>query len=106
MKARVRVNPPEPPGWVYEPKWDGFRVIAWSGPDARLDSRNGKPLVRYFPELLPALEQLPQGTVVDGEVVVVVDTSAGGDDADRQLIPGNVWVRLLEVQLRGNRFVL
>jgi ATP-dependent DNA ligase len=87
MKARVRVNPPEPPGWVYEPKSDGFRVIAWSGPDARLDSRNGKPLVRYFPELLPALEQLPQGTVVDGEVVVVVDDVTQFDALQMRIHP-------------------
>ena len=59
MKARVRETPPEPPGWVYEPKWDGFRAIAWGGSEPRLDSRNGKPLLRYFPELGPALAQLP-----------------------------------------------
>ena len=46
MKAKVHANPPEPPGWVYEPKWDGFRTILWSGEDPRMDSRNGKPLLR------------------------------------------------------------
>ena len=49
-------------GLAYEPKWDGFRVVAWSGGGARpsrLDSRNAKPLLRYFPELEPALAQLP-----------------------------------------------
>lgn len=71
MKAKVREEPPRPPGWVYEPKWDGFRMIAWGGSKPRLDSRNGKPLLRYFPELEPALAQLPAGTVVDGEVVIV-----------------------------------
>ncbi len=71
MKARVLVAPPQPPGWVYEPKWDGFRMIAWAGAQPRLESRNGKDLLRYFPELAAALQELQPGTVVDGEVVVV-----------------------------------
>ena len=72
MEARVRTTLPEG-GWAYEPKWDGFRALAWSGPDERLDSRNERPLLRYFPELEPALAMLPPATVVDGEIVVVVD---------------------------------
>src|SRR3989304_2757221 len=54
--------------YAYEPKWDGFRVVSWSAPNVRLDSRNQRPLLRYFPELQTALDQLPAGTVVDGEV--------------------------------------
>ncbi len=73
MKARVRANPPRGEGWLYEPKWDGFRMIAYGGDEVRLDSRNGKTLLRYFPELHPALAQLPPGTIVDGEVLIVVD---------------------------------
>jgi ATP-dependent DNA ligase len=71
MEAVVRDELPPEPGWAYEPKWDGFRMLAWSGDRPRLDSRNGKTLLRYFPELLPALAALPAGTVADGEVVVV-----------------------------------
>ncbi len=56
--------------WAFEPKWDGFRALAWSG-EVRLDSRNQRPLLRYFPELAGPLQALPAGTVVDGEVVVV-----------------------------------
>ncbi|MPY81374.1 MAG: hypothetical protein GEV04_23850 [Actinophytocola sp.] len=41
--------------YLYEPKWDGFRCVSWSGTQPRLDSRNTKPLLRYFPELRPAL---------------------------------------------------
>lgn len=95
MKARVRVDPPEPPGWVYEPKWDGFRVIAWGGPDARLDSRNGKPLLRYFPELKPALVQLPGGTVVDGEVVVVLNDVTQFDALQMRIHPAESRVAML-----------
>ena len=73
MKAKVKVDPPQGPGWVYEPKWDGFRMIAYGGDEVRMDSCNGKPLLCYFPELIPALNQLPSGTVVDGEVVIVID---------------------------------
>lgn len=73
MKARVVAKPPRGDGWTYEPKWDGFRMIAYGGENVRLDSRNGKDLLRYFPELLGSLEMLPSGTVVDGEVLVVVD---------------------------------
>ncbi len=59
--------------FVYEPKWDGFRSVSWSEPGLRIDSRNQRPLLRYFPELTGALSQLPQGTVVDGEVIVVIE---------------------------------
>jgi ATP-dependent DNA ligase len=59
---------PTGPDWVYEPKWDGFRVIAFvDGEDVHLQSRNARPLERYFPELLA----LPAGRyVVDGEIIV------------------------------------
>jgi ATP-dependent DNA ligase len=55
------------PGWVYEPKWDGFRSIAFvDGSDVYLQSRNGRPLTRYFPELA-----FPEGRyVIDGEIVL------------------------------------
>jgi ATP-dependent DNA ligase len=64
--ARSRVALPEGDGWAYEPKWDGFRAIAFvDGADVYLQSRNGKPLGRYFPELA-----FPDGCyVIDGEIV-------------------------------------
>src|SRR2546426_2104478 len=64
--ARSRVALPEGDGWAYEPKWDGFRAIAFvDGSEVYLQSRNGKPLVRYFPELA-----FPDGRyVIDGEIV-------------------------------------
>ena len=94
MEARVRESWPEPPDWAYEPKWDGFRAVAWSDP-VRLDSRNQRPLLRYFPELASALEQLPKGTVVDGEVVVVRDDRLSFDALQNRLHPAASRVNLL-----------
>jgi ATP-dependent DNA ligase len=64
--ARSRDALPEGDGWAYEPKWDGFRAIAFvDGDDVELQSRNGKPLTRYFPEV-----RFPPGRyVLDGELV-------------------------------------
>ena len=64
--ARPRATLPEGEGWAYEPKWDGFRAIAFvDGEEAHLQSRNGKALSRYFPEV-----SFPAGRyVVDGELV-------------------------------------
>src|SRR4051795_1750735 len=65
--ARPAKRMPTGPGWVYEPKWDGFRAIAFiDGTDVYLQSRSGKPLRRYFPEL-----SFPAGRyVLDGEIVL------------------------------------
>ena len=64
--ARPRATLPDGDGWAYEPKWDGFRAIAFvDGDDVYLQSRNGKPLSRYFPEVAFA----PGRYVVDGELV-------------------------------------
>ena len=80
---------------LYEPKWDGFRSLSWSAPAIRLDSRNERPLLRYFPELTPALEQLPAGTVVDGEIVVVVDGSTSFDALGQRIHPAESRVNML-----------
>ena len=65
--ARPAKTVPTEPGWSYEPKWDGFRALAFvDGNDVYLQSRNGRPLQRYFPEL-----SFPSGRyVLDGEIVV------------------------------------
>src|SRR5215210_3475011 len=64
--ARPRASLPDGPGWAYEPKWDGFRALAFvDGDESYLQSRNGKPLGRYFPEL-----RFPAGRyILDGEIV-------------------------------------
>ena len=66
--ARPRKELPEGAGWAHEPKWDGFRALAFvDGDDVYLQSRNGKPLTRYFPELA-----FPPGRyVLDGEIVIL-----------------------------------
>jgi ATP-dependent DNA ligase len=66
--ARSRSTLPEGDGWAYEPKFDGFRALVFAdGDDAVVKSRNGKPLDRYFPEVVAAL---PSGRyVLDGEIV-------------------------------------
>lgn len=70
-KAQAKV-PPEAGMWSYEPKWDGFRALVFrDGDEVVLQSRNGKDLGRYFPELLDALrDELSPRCVLDGEVVV------------------------------------
>jgi ATP-dependent DNA ligase len=64
-----------PPGMYYEPKWDGFRaVVVRDGEDVEIHSRNGKPMARYFPDLVAAFRaQLPERCTVDGEIVVIAD---------------------------------
>src|SRR6266480_6392802 len=75
--ARSREELPRGAQWSYEPKWDGFRALAVvDGPDYYLQSRNGKPLGRYFPEL-----QFPKGRYgLDGELVIL--DSEGGQEFD------------------------
>jgi len=64
---------PEGEGWQFEPKWDGFRTIIFrDGDEILLQSRDEKPMNRYFPELVaPLIATLPERCVVDGEIVIV-----------------------------------
>jgi ATP-dependent DNA ligase len=73
MLAKLATELPEGGGFLYEPKWDGFRAIVFrGGAELFIQSRDLRPLDRYFPELHEALlEQLPDGCVVDGEIVIV-----------------------------------
>ncbi|MDQ1131244.1 ATP-dependent DNA ligase [Microbacterium sp. SORGH_AS_0888] len=72
MLAKAVADVPGGEGWSFEPKWDGFRVLAaWDGETVELGSRGAKPLTRYFPELVAALpEVLPGPCLIDGELVV------------------------------------
>ena len=97
MEARTSEKWPKGE-FLYEPKWDGFRSISWSAPETRIDSRNQRPLLRYFPELTSALEQLPDGTVVDGEIVVVVDGVTDFDALQQRIHPAVSRINMLSEQ--------
>ena len=73
--ARSAKELPEGEGWRYEPKWDGFRTIAFrDGDSVHLQSRGGKPMNRYFPDVEEQLLAMPvERVVIDGEMIVVVD---------------------------------
>ncbi|MEQ1701320.1 MAG: ATP-dependent DNA ligase [Ilumatobacteraceae bacterium] len=81
MLAKLSDDIPEGEGWLYEPKWDGFRCIVFrDGDSIELASRNERPFTRYFPELLgPLLASLPQQCVVDGEIVIPASDDQGLD---------------------------
>ena len=86
MLAKLARSIPDGDGWLFEPKWDGFRCIVFrDGDDVELISRKLRPLGRYFPELLDPLRQaLPTRCVVDGEIVVA-DAAGHGLDFDALL---------------------
>lgn len=75
MLAKLANDIPEGNQWIYEPKWDGFRAMVFkSGNDVYIQSRDLKPLGRYFPELEVSLrENLPDRCILDGEVVIATD---------------------------------
>jgi len=74
MEAKLTDEIPEGPGWQFEPKWDGFRCLAFRDRDEiELMSKSGKPLARYFPEVVAALRDLKERRfVLDGELVLPV----------------------------------
>jgi ATP-dependent DNA ligase len=83
MLAKPSNGLPDGDGWLYEPKWDGFRAIVFrDGTELLTQSRDLKPLDRYFPELAePLLAALPERCVLDGEVVIVGQDGALDFDA-------------------------
>jgi ATP-dependent DNA ligase len=72
MEAKSAAELPDGPGWQFEPKWDGFRCLAFrAGDEIELRSKSGKPLARYFPDVAALLLGLPEERfVLDGELVV------------------------------------
>ncbi len=89
MLAKSADEMPAGDGWLYEPKWDGFRCVAFrDGDEIVLGSRNERPLTRYFPELLPALEAAtPDRCVIDGEVVVPGEQGLDFDALQQRIHP-------------------
>jgi len=89
MEARSVEEIPAGLGWQYEPKWDGFRCIAFrDGEQIHLQSKAGQPLARYFPDITGALARLAEEQfVLDGELVVPVSGALSFDELQLRLHP-------------------
>src|SRR5205823_9121168 len=89
MEAKSVDAIPTGPGWQYEPKWDGFRCLAFRRDnDINLQSKSGQPLARYFPDIVIALSQLVANRfVLDGELVVDVGGRFSFDELQLRLHP-------------------
>src|SRR5262245_25088302 len=97
MLAKAADDIPSGHGWLYEPKWDGFRsLVFFDGDDIFLQSRDSKPLGRYFPELVEALNaSLPKRVVIDGEIVIATDHGLDFDALQMRLHPAASRVKML-----------
>jgi ATP-dependent DNA ligase len=97
MEAKIASEIPVGPEWEYEPKWDGFRCIAFrSGKEVELQSKAGQPLTRYFPEIVAALLAVKaRKCVLDGEVIVLVKGRLSFDDLLQRIHPAASRVEML-----------
>ena len=87
--------------WIFEPKWDGFRALVFRDRDEiEIQSRDEKPLNRYFPELIESLNsQLPARCVLDGEIVIAKDGGLDFEALQLRLHPAASRVKLLSKQI-------
>ncbi len=100
MEAELVRELPAGDGWQYEPKWDGFRgVLENDGGELALWSRNGRPLLRYFPELAPLGELLPPHSALDGEIVIARDGVLDFDSMQTRLHPAESRIRRLSAEI-------
>jgi len=97
MLAKLSAELPPGEGWLFEPKWDGFRAIVFrDGDETFIQSRDLKPLDRYFPELPPALRaSLPERCVVDGEIVIPGNEGLDFDSLLLRIHPAASRVKML-----------
>jgi ATP-dependent DNA ligase len=97
MEARIVDRLPDAGGWQFEPKWDGFRCLAFrDGEAVELRSKSGKTLTRYFPEVAAALASLPiKRFVIDGELAIPLDDSLSFDALQLRLHPSATRVQKL-----------
>ena len=97
MEAKLVDALPEGEGWRFEPKWDGFRCLAFrDGAQVELQSKAGKPLGRYFPEVVATLAALPQHRfVVDGELIIPLGGILSFDALQMRLHPAESRIRRL-----------
>src|SRR3954447_18641334 len=100
MEAQLVEAIPEDKGWQYEPKWDGFRCLAFrDGDKVELQSKSGQPLARYFPEVVEAVRALkPSRFVLDGEIVLPVDGVLSFDDLLQRIHPAASRIKKLSVE--------
>ena len=100
MEAELVADLPEQGEWRYEPKWDGFRgVLENDGGELALWSRNGRPLLRYFPELRLLGDLLPPRSALDGEIVIARDGKLDFDAMQMRLHPAESRVRKLSAEI-------
>ncbi|MGA8619925.1 MAG: ATP-dependent DNA ligase [Candidatus Sulfotelmatobacter sp.] len=103
MEALPAAQLPTGPNWQYEPKWDGFRCMAFRD-SKRVDliSKAGKPLTRYFPELVAAVASLkPMRFVLDGEIVIPVDGGLSFDHLLMRIHPAASRIKKLSEETPG-----
>jgi ATP-dependent DNA ligase len=114
------VQPPYPPaeakavkeipreaGWLYEPKWDGFRCLAFrDGDEIVLQSKAGQPLARYFPELVEQLQKLPaRRFVLDGEIIIRGSAGLDFDALLQRIHPAASRIRKLSIETPSSYLV-
>ena len=92
---------PDGDGWIFEPKWDGFRALVFrDGDEVFIQSRDEKPLARYYPELIEPLQaQLPRRCVLDGEIVIVRDDALDFEALQLRLHPAASRVKTLSLRM-------
>jgi ATP-dependent DNA ligase len=107
MEAKIASRIPVGPEWEYEPKWDGFRCLAFrSGKEVELQSKAGQPLTRYFPEIVAALLAVDaRKFVLDGELIVPVGGHLSFDDLLQRIHPAASRVEMLSHE-RPAQFVI
>src|SRR5271156_5359713 len=100
MLAKRVAEIPAGDAWIFEPKWDGFRCVVFrDGDEILLQSRDGKPLNRYFPEVVTVLlEQLPERCVLDGEIVIATEDGLDFDALQLRIHPAASRVKMLAVE--------
>ncbi|HEX3651536.1 MAG TPA: ATP-dependent DNA ligase [Rhizomicrobium sp.] len=100
MEAKLVDALPRECGWQFEPKWDGFRCLAFkAGNEVALQAKSGKPLTRYFPEIVEAVRGAPQARlVIDGELAIPSGISLSFDDLQLRLHPAESRIRKLAAE--------
>lgn len=107
MEAKRVASVPTGEGWLFEPKWDGFRAVVFrSGAEVAIQSKAGQPLTRYFPEIVEAVGALKaKQFILDGEIVVQAGGSLSFDDLLLRIHPAQSRVLKLAAETPANLYV-